>query len=101
AMAKDLSSTIPHVQLTLTSYFIGISLGQLFYGPIIDRFGRIVPLYIGLALYIITCLFCAFSVTVDSLIVLRFFQALGACAGMVVSRAMVRDIFPVSENAKI
>lgn len=101
AMAKDLSSTIPHVQLTLTSYFIGISLGQLFYGPIIDRFGRIIPLYIGLALYIITCLFCAFAVTVDSLIVLRFFQALGACAGMVVSRAMVRDIFPVSENAKI
>ncbi|RYY64992.1 MAG: MFS transporter [Chitinophagaceae bacterium] len=77
AMAKDLDSTIPHVQLSLTSYFIGISIGQLFYGPIIDRFGRIIPLYIGLVLYIVACLFCAYSQTVDSLIILRFFQALG------------------------
>lgn len=101
AMAVGLSSTIPHVQLSLTSYFIGIALGQLFYGPVIDRFGRLVPLFGGLAIYLIASIICAFASSVDSLILLRFFQALGACAGMVVARAMVRDIFPVSENAKI
>jgi DHA1 family bicyclomycin/chloramphenicol resistance-like MFS transporter len=101
AMAVGLNSTVPHVQLSLTSYFIGIALGQLFYGPVIDRFGRLVPLFGGLSIYLIASVICAFASSVDSLILLRFFQALGACAGMVVARAMVRDIFPVSENAKI
>jgi DHA1 family bicyclomycin/chloramphenicol resistance-like MFS transporter len=101
AIAKDLNTNIAHIQLSLTSYFIGISLGQLLYGPIIDRFGRMVPLFIGLFIYLITGIFCVFAQSADSLIILRFLQALGSCAGMVVSRAMVRDIFPVNENAKI
>ena len=101
AIAKDLQTTIPQIQLSLTSYFIGISLGQLIYGPIIDRFGRLIPLFIGLGIYLITCIACAFAKSSDALILLRFAQALGSCAGMVVGRAMVRDIFPVNENAKI
>ena len=101
SMAAHLNTTIPHIQLSLTSYFIGISAGQLVFGPLIDRFGRIIPLYIGLGLFLITTLACAFAPSADALIVLRFFQALGSCAGMVISRAMVRDLFPVEENAKI
>ncbi len=100
-MAEDLNTTVPHIQLSLSSYFIGISLGQLIYGPLIDRFGRLIPLFTGLFIYLLTCIACAFANTADTLIVMRFFQALGSCAGMVISRAMVRDIFPVSENARI
>ena len=101
AIAADLHSTIPHVQLSLTSYFIGICMGQLFFGPIIDRFGRKKPLYTGLILYLAASLGCMLSPSVDVLIALRFLQALGSCAGAVVSRAMVRDIFPVHQNAHV
>src|SRR6476659_1524495 len=101
AIAKDLGPSISQIQLSLTSYFIGISIGQLVYGPIIDRFGRLVPLFTGLAIYLMTCIACMFAQADDALILLRFAQALGSCAGMVVGRAMVRDIFPVNENAKI
>jgi DHA1 family bicyclomycin/chloramphenicol resistance-like MFS transporter len=100
-IAKDLHSTIAHITLSITSFFIGISLGQLIYGPLLDRFGRKKPLYIGLALYLVTSVACAFAPTANMLIGLRFLQALGSCSGMVASRALVRDIFPVEENAKI
>lgn len=100
-IAKDLHTTIAHITLSITSFFIGISLGQLIYGPLLDRFGRKKPLYIGLVLYLITSVACAFAPTADMLIGLRFLQALGSCSGMVASRALVRDLFPVKENAKI
>lgn len=100
-IAEDLNTSMAHVGLSLSSFFIGISLGQLLYGPIIDRFGRKNPLYIGLIIYLLTSLACAFSRDVDALIYLRLFQAIGSCAGMVVARALVRDLFPVNENAKI
>jgi len=101
SIAADLHSTIPHVQLSLTSFFIGISIGQLVFGPMIDRFGRKKPLYFGLILYLLASLGCMLAPSVDILIGLRFLQALGSCAGAVISRAMVRDIFPVHENAKV
>ncbi len=100
-IAKDLHTTVEHVALSLSSFFIGISFGQLLYGPMLDRFGRKKPLLIGLVVYIFTSIGCAFAATADALIVLRLLQALGACVGMVASRAMVRDLFPVEENAKI
>lgn len=101
AIAADLETDIAHVGLSLTSYFIGISVGQLGYGPLIDRFGRKKPLILGLLLYLLTALGCAFSPDVYWLIGLRFLLAIGGCAGMVASRAMVRDLFPVSETAKV
>ena len=73
----------------------------MIYGPLLDKYGRKKPLYIGLAIYLVTSLACAFAPTANALIVIRFFQALGSCAGLVASRAYVRDIFPVSENAKV
>ncbi|MEP6747150.1 MAG: multidrug effflux MFS transporter [Bacteroidota bacterium] len=101
AIAKDLHSTVGNVSLSLSSFFIGISAGQFIYGPLLDRFGRKRPLYTGLTIYLFTSIGCAMSTSVNALILLRFLQALGSCAGMVASRAMVRDIFAVKDNAKI
>lgn len=101
AIADNLNTTVAHVALSLSSFFIGISAGQLLYGPLLDRFGRKKPLYFGLSLFILASLGCALVKTADMLVVLRFFQAIGGCAGMVAARAMVRDLFPVEENAKV
>ena len=101
AIAADLQTTVARVALSLSSFFIGISAGQLLYGPLLDRYGRKSPLYIGLSVYLLASIGCALCTSVNALIGLRLVQALGGCAGMVASRAMVRDIFPVEENAKI
>lgn len=100
-IASDLDTTVAHVSFSLSSFFIGISVGQLLYGPLLDRFGRKKPLYAGLSLYVAASIGCAVASSVNALIVLRLLQALGGCVGMVASRAMVRDIFPVEENAKV
>ena len=100
-IAADLHTTVAHVSLSLSSFFIGISLGQFIYGPLLDRFGRKRPLIAGLFIYLLASALCAMAGSTDSLIVLRFLQALGGCAGMVASRAMVRDLFAVEDNAKI
>jgi len=101
AIAKDLNTTEAKVAWSLSSYFIGISAGQLLYGPLLDRFGRKKPLFIGLIIYILASVGCAFVKDIDSFIILRFIQAIGSCAATVASVAMVRDLFPVSENAKV
>ncbi|MBS1579160.1 MAG: multidrug effflux MFS transporter [Bacteroidetes bacterium] len=101
AIAKDFSTTVAHVSLSLSSFFIGISFGQLLYGPLLDKYGRKKPLYYGFILYIVASLGCAVALTGNTLIVLRLFQALGGCVGMVAARAMVRDLFSVEENAKV
>lgn len=101
AIAKDLHTSVADVSLSLSGFFVGISLGQLLYGPLMDRFGRKRPLYIALILYIIASLGCAFATSLDMLVVVRFVQAVGACAATVAANAMVRDLFPVEENAKV
>lgn len=101
AIAKDLHTTVAHISLSLSSFFIGISLGQFIYGPLLDRYGRKMPLYIGLIVYIIASIGCALSTSANMLIGLRLLQALGGCAGMVASRAIIRDVFPVDEIAKV
>lgn len=101
SIAKSLNTDISQVALSLTSYFIGISIGQLFYGPITDKFGRKKPLIFGLSLFLLASIGCALSPDINWLIAMRVVLALGGCVGMVVSRAVVRDLFPVSEIAKI
>lgn len=101
AIAADLQTSVAHIALSLSSFFIGISAGQLLYGPLLDRYGRKKPLYIGLTLYLLSSIGCALCTSADALIALRLLQALGGCVGMVAARAMVRDLFPVQENAKI
>lgn len=101
AIAKDLHTSVDMVSYTLASFFIGICIGQLLIGPLLDRFGRKRPMVIGMLLYIVASIACAVSPTVELLIVSRFFQALGCCVTMVAPRAIIRDLFPVSESAKI
>ncbi|MFY0483017.1 multidrug effflux MFS transporter [Flavobacterium sp. PLA-1-15] len=101
AIAKDLNTTVNNVSLTLSSYFIGISAGQLLYGPLLDRFGRKKPLYIGLLVYILASLSCVFVTDIDGFIALRFIQAVGSCGASVAAMTMVRDLFPVSETPKV
>ncbi|MCF2520854.1 multidrug effflux MFS transporter [Dyadobacter sp. CY351] len=100
-IASDLGTTIDQVQLSLTSYLIGICLGQILYGPLLDRFGRKKPLYAGLALYVVASFGCALTSSVDSLIVMRFFQAMGGCVGLVASQALVSDLFPSEKRAEV
>ncbi|WP_460545866.1 Bcr/CflA family multidrug efflux MFS transporter [Echinicola sediminis] len=100
AIAENLQTNIANVQLSLTSYLVGIAIGQLFYGPLLDRFGRKKPLYIGLVIYVLASIGCAMSNSVENLIFMRFLQAIGGCAGMVAAQAMVRDIFPVTKTAQ-
>ncbi|HEY4416771.1 MAG TPA: multidrug effflux MFS transporter [Verrucomicrobiae bacterium] len=100
-IAQAMHTTEAKISLSLSSYFIGMALGQLLYGPLLDRFGRKKPLYVGLLLFVVISLACMFVRTKESLITLRFFQALGGCAASVAAMAMVRDFFPVKESAKI
>jgi MFS transporter, DHA1 family, multidrug resistance protein len=100
-IAASLHTTTVQVSLSLSGFFIGISAGQLLYGPLLDRFGRKKPLYIGLVLYIAASIACFFVGSIEQLIVLRFIQAIGSCAATVAAMAMVRDIFPIGENAKV
>ncbi|HEX4342855.1 MAG TPA: multidrug effflux MFS transporter [Verrucomicrobiae bacterium] len=100
-IADVMHTTVAKISLSLSSYFIGLAIGQLIYGPLLDRFGRKRPLYVGLILFIVVSVACMFVRTKEALIVLRCFQALGGCAAAVAAMAMVRDFFPVNESAKI
>lgn len=100
-IAEDLNTSVSNVSLTLSSYFIGISAGQLLYGPLLDRFGRKKPLYIGLLVYILASLGCYFVTSIDYFIGLRFIQAVGSCGASVAAMTMVRDLFPIKEIPKV
>ncbi|CAM3696360.1 multidrug effflux MFS transporter [Flavobacterium chungbukense] len=100
-IAKDLHTSVAKVSMSLSSYFIGISAGQLLYGPLLDRFGRKKPLFIGLLVYILASLGCIYVSDIDAFIFLRFIQAVGSCAATVASVAMVRDLFPVKDIPKV
>tara|TARA_R110002012_G_scaffold129814_3_gene282276 strand:+ start:315 stop:1532 length:1218 start_codon:yes stop_codon:yes gene_type:complete len=89
------------VQLTLTLYLAGIAIGQLLYGPISDRIGRRPTLLTGLTVFTLASLLCAFASSIEWLIAGRIFQALGGCAGMVLGRAIVRDVYERDEAAPV
>ncbi|WP_417680989.1 multidrug effflux MFS transporter [Pseudidiomarina aquimaris] len=89
------------VELSLTSFFLGLFIGQLLYGTASDKWGRKPPLYFGLTIYILSSLACAYAPNLESLIVLRFLQAIGSCAGLVIARAMVRDLYTPQASAQV
>lgn len=100
-IARNLHTDPATVQLTLSSYFIGLAIGQLIYGPLLDRYGRKKPLYVGLGLYIAATAICMQAKDINTLIVLRLIQALGSCGAQVAAMAMVRDLFGAKESAKV
>ena len=91
-IARSLHTEISEVTLSLSSFFIGVAAGQLLYGPLLERFGRKKPLYGGLSLYLLASAGCASAQSVDMLILLRFFQAMGGCVGMVAVRAITQSV---------
>lgn len=101
ALAQYFATDVEHIQLSLASYFAGVALGQLLYGPLADRYGRRVPLLIGVVLFALASLVCALAPSLEWLIGARFLQALGGSAGMVISRAVVRDLCDPLASAKV
>jgi DHA1 family bicyclomycin/chloramphenicol resistance-like MFS transporter len=92
-IARQLGASSAQVQLTISAYLIGFAAGQIIYGPVSDRHGR-KPVLIGaIALYCAASLVCALSTSIEMLIVARAFQALGGSGGIVLTRAIVRDIY--------
>jgi DHA1 family bicyclomycin/chloramphenicol resistance-like MFS transporter len=100
-MEQVFHTTTASVQLTMVTFLVGYALGQSLYGPVTDRFGRKPPLYASLLLFIISSLGCAASPSIGIMSGFRLLQAIGACGGAVMSRAMVRDLFPASELRRI
>jgi DHA1 family bicyclomycin/chloramphenicol resistance-like MFS transporter len=100
-IANQFNTTISNVALSMASYFVGMAAGQLLYGPLLDRYGRKPPLYAGLIVYVIASVACIMSTSVNQLIAFRLVQAIGGCSASVAAFAMVRDIFPVKDNARI
>ncbi|AWN16681.1 Bcr/CflA family multidrug efflux MFS transporter [Salinisphaera sp. LB1] len=101
ALARQFAVDPAHVQYSLSLFFVGLGFGQLLYGPVSDRHGRRPVLYFGLALYLVASLACALSISIDMLIVARLVQGLGAAAGPVMARAIVRDRFQGSKAASV
>lgn len=88
-------------QLSLASFFVAFALGQLIYGPLSDIFGRKIPALVGIFLFMLSSLFCVIIDNIYIFIILRFFEALGGCAGVVIARAIVNDLFELKEAASI
>ncbi|WP_455482766.1 multidrug effflux MFS transporter [Haemophilus parahaemolyticus] len=87
-------------ELTITGFLIGFSIAQLIWGPISDRIGRKLPLFIGIVLFVIGSVGCALSESMSAVVFWRVFQAIGACVGPMLSRAMIRDRFVQSQAAQ-
>ena len=92
-LREDFGATAAQIQLTLSGYMLGFTLGQLGYGPLSDRFGRRPVLLVGIIIYIVMSGLCALATDAETLATFRFFQAIGGAAGTVLSRAIIRDRF--------
>ena len=91
-IGSSLGAQVGAVQASLTAFFLSLGVGQLLYGPVSDMVGRKPPLYFGLAVFALASVGCAMATSIETLVVLRFIQGLGAAAGMAVPRAVVRDL---------
>jgi len=97
AIAQTFHTDAGSVQQSLSAFMLGQAIGQIFYGPLTDRFGRRAPLLGGVALFTLSSVGCIFSAGIGSFVAMRFMQAVGACSGMVISRAIVQDHFEERE----
>ncbi len=94
-------ATAAQVESTMVTFLAGFAVGQLLYGPLTDRFGRKPPLYFSFTIFTFSSAACAFAPTIGVMSALRLLQAIGACGGAVIARAMVRDLFPQSELRRV
>lgn len=101
SLAQSFHASASQVQLTLSIFFIGLAIGQPIYGPLIDRYGRRGPLLIGVAAFVLSSALCTVAPNIETLIGLRLLQAVAGCSGMIVSRAIIRDLFEVREAARV
>ncbi|MCY1040784.1 multidrug effflux MFS transporter [Corallococcus sp. bb12-1] len=101
SIGESLHASAGEVERTLATFFAGLALGQLFAGPVSDRFGRTKPLYVGLSLYVLGSIGCALAPSAGVLAAWRFVQALGGSVGMVSSRAIVRDLHSGAAAARM
>ncbi|PKA44537.1 multidrug effflux MFS transporter (plasmid) [Rhizobium sullae] len=101
AMGRDFGADPGSIELTVSGFLIGFSLGQLFWGPVGDRYGRRLPVAVGLLLFVIGSAGCAMSGSAAEMILWRVVQAIGACSGVVLARAMVRDLYEGSRAAQM
>ncbi|MGB3253443.1 multidrug effflux MFS transporter [Buttiauxella gaviniae] len=97
-MAQDLHG---NAELTITGFLMGFCVAQLIWGPLSDHFGRRLPLFIGMALFMIGSVGCALSTDISQIVFWRVFQALGACTGPMLARAMIRDLFSRTRAAQM
>lgn len=100
-LARAFATDVAEVQLTLSVFLAGLAGGQLVYGPLSDRFGRRPVLIVGLAIYTAASIACALAPSMELLIAARFLQSIGACAGPVIGRAVVRDVHGHEGAARI
>jgi DHA1 family bicyclomycin/chloramphenicol resistance-like MFS transporter len=100
-IGANLLASDADVKLTLTTFLIGFSVGQIVFGPLSDRYGRRPVLLAGVALYAAMGLACALAPSIDSLIALRLFHGIGVCSGQVISRAITRDTFGHHGSPKV
>jgi DHA1 family bicyclomycin/chloramphenicol resistance-like MFS transporter len=101
SIGQSLGASPSAVQATLMAFFISLGIGQIIYGPVSDMFGRKLPLYFGLTLFALSSIGCQLAPDIHTLIVLRFLQGLGASAGMVIPRAVVRDLHTGTDAARL
>lgn len=100
-IASDLQASQADIQLTISAFLVGLFFGMLFYGPLSDKFGRRKLLLGGITLYLVASIGCFLATSAETLILARFLQALGAAAASVLARAIVRDLFPINEAARV
>lgn len=100
-IAADLNIAVSRMSLSVSVYFIGFALGQIIYGPLLDRYGRQLPIYVGLAVYVLATIGCMTATSFESLLIFRFISALGGSAASVGAITMVRDYFPGKDAAKV
>ncbi len=100
-IGSTLGASIGEVQASLMAFFIALGLGQVIYGPLSDMYGRKWPLYAGLVMFMVASVGCALAPNIQALVAWRFVQGLGACVGMVIPRAVVRDLHTGPEAAKL
>ncbi len=100
-MTEYFQTSSGRIETTLSAFFLGLALGQALYGPVIDRFGRRLPLLFGISLFCLATVGAILTRDIDTFISLRLLQALGGCAGMLIARAVISDMFSQQEGARV